>query len=70
MLGQIHPFTKALYEKDGHGHVLVTLGDRSGLFRADGSWIEGEIFEADPQFCNWIAGPKVKHHRLQITDHA
>jgi hypothetical protein len=64
MLGMVHPFSKALYEQDGNGNVRVALGDTVGLFRGDGSWIEGEMFEADPQMCGWIAGPKVVHHRL------
>lgn len=64
MLGMVHPFSKALYEQDGNGNVRVILGDTVGLFRGDGSWIEGEMFEADPQMCGWIAGPKVVHHRL------
>jgi hypothetical protein len=65
MLGQRHPFTGALYERASDGNVIVHVGDKTGVFRADGSWVEGEIFEADPQMCNWIAGPKVRHHRLQ-----
>ena len=32
MKGVRHPFTGALYEPDGNGHVLVTLDGRSGLF--------------------------------------
>ena len=67
MHGQYHPFSGALYERDESGNVLVTCDDRRGIFRADGSWVEGELFEADPQMCNWIAGPKVRHHRLQIN---
>ena len=27
--------------------------------------IEGDIFEADPQLCVWVGGPKVAHHRIQ-----
>jgi hypothetical protein len=65
MLGMRHPFTKALYEQDGGGNVRVTLNGKYGLFRPDGSWIEGEIFEADPQLCGWVGGPKVVHHRIQ-----
>ncbi len=65
MLGVLHPFSRALYEQDGHGHVRVSLNGRTGLFRTDGTWIEGEIFEADPQLCGWIGGPKVAHHRIQ-----
>lgn len=65
MLGLRHPFTRALYEQDGHGNVRVSLDGKVGLFRPDGTWIEGDIYEADPQLCGWIAGPKVAHHRLQ-----
>ena len=66
MLGLRHPFSRALYEQDGHGNVRVTTTDgKVGLFRTDGRWIEGEVFEADPQLCGWIGGPKVSHHRLQ-----
>jgi hypothetical protein len=60
-----HPFSGALYEQDGSGNVRVTLDGKVGLFRSDGTWIEGEIFEADPQLCGWVAGPKVAHHRIQ-----
>jgi hypothetical protein len=66
MLGQRHPFSGALYERDHDGRVVVRYDGKSGVFRADGSWVEGEIYEADPQMCNWIAGPKVRHHRFQI----
>lgn len=67
MLGLRHPFTRALYEQDGHGNVRVSCDGKAGLFRPDGTWIEGDIFEADPHLCGWIAGPKVAHHRLQRT---
>ena len=66
MLGLRHPFTRALYEQDGDGHVRVTTVDgKVGLFNADGTWIVGEVFEADPQLCGWISGPKVAHHHIQ-----
>ena len=32
MLGIVHPFTKALYEQDGHGHVRVTRDGKVGVF--------------------------------------
>ena len=41
MLGMLHPVSQALYEQDGHGHVRVSLDGKVGLFRGDGSWIEG-----------------------------
>jgi hypothetical protein len=64
VLGLVHPFSKALYEQDGDGNVRVTLGNSVGRFTAEGVWIDGDVFEADPQFCGWIGGPKVAHHRL------
>ncbi len=66
MLGMKHPFTRALYEQDGHGHVKVTTTDgRVGLFTPSGVHLSGELFEADPQLCGWIGGPKLAHHRIQ-----
>jgi len=65
MLGLKHPFTRALYEKDGHGNVKVTATDgRLGIFSAEGKHLDGELFEADPQLCGWIGGPKLIHHRI------
>jgi hypothetical protein len=65
--GIIHPYSGALYEQDGNGHVLVTLGDATGLFHPDGRWISGELRQADPQLCGWVAGPLIGSHRLART---
>lgn len=68
MLGLRHPFSRAVYEQDGGGNVKVTTTDgKVGRFTSGGVWIDGEVFEADPQLCGWIAGPKVAHHRIQST---
>jgi hypothetical protein len=65
VLGLRHPFTGAVYEKDGDGHVLVTNRDgRTGLFWPNGRWISGEIEECDPQLCGWIGGPQIANHRV------
>jgi hypothetical protein len=64
MLGLVHPFSKALYEQDGNGNVRVSRDGKVGLFGVDGAWLEGDLFEADPQFCGWVGGPKVAHHRI------
>lgn len=66
--GLVHPFTKALYERDGTGNLLVTDGDKQGRFRPDGSWIDGELRECDPHLCGWVAGPQVENHRVGSTD--
>lgn len=69
MMGMAHPFSRATYEQDGSGAVLVTNPDGTwGRFGRDGSWIEGELRECDPQMCNWIGGPKVAHHRVQVDE--
>jgi hypothetical protein len=64
MNGLRHPFTGALYEQDGNGNILVSSGSKSGLFTGKGKWISGELREADPQLCGWVAGPIVGNHRV------
>lgn len=61
-----HPLNpKALYTADGDDTVLVTMGTRWGRFRKDGRWLEGAIFEADPELCLWVAAPRPSgHHRI------
>ncbi len=62
--GLRHPFTGAIYAQDGNGNIIVTDGDRQGLFRRNGSWISGEIKECDPQLCGWVGGPQIGNHRV------
>lgn len=64
MLGIRHPFSKALYEQDGNGNVLVTAGERWGRFTRDGRWIEGELRDCDPHLCGWVSGPLIANHRM------
>jgi hypothetical protein len=61
-----HPlFPNAYYVGNGDGTVIVTMGTRSGRFAPDGRYIEGTLFEADPELCVWVAAPRpAKHHRL------
>ena len=73
MNGIRHPFTGALHEQDGDGRVRVTKLDRasgreiSGLFEPNGRWVSGELEEADPQLCGWVAGPIFGNHRLSAS---
>ena len=53
--GTRHPFTNALYALNADGNIVVTDSDRQGIFRPDGRWISGDIREADPQLCVWVA---------------
>ena len=61
-----HPLNpKALYTADRDGTVVVTMGTRWGRFHKDGQWVEGSIFEADPELCLWVAAPRPSgHHRI------
>ena len=46
--GVLHPFTRALYERIDAERVRVTLAGQSGVFRPDGSWIEGGAARGRP----------------------
>ena len=61
-----HPLNpRAVYTPDDDGTVRVTMGNRWGRFRKDGSWLEGAIFEADPELCLWVSAPRpTGHHRI------
>jgi hypothetical protein len=67
MNGARHPFTRALYELDGPGRVKVTDGDLVGWFTKTGKWLSGELREADPHLCGWVAGPTIGNHRMVET---
>jgi hypothetical protein len=58
--GLKHPFGGALYIAMSDGTVRVEHEGAWGLFQHDGQWIEGEIREADPQFCGWVAAPQAQ----------
>jgi hypothetical protein len=63
--GVMHPFSRAVYEIDDTAAVVVTTKDgQVGRYRRDGSWIDGAVFDVDPQLCNWVGGPRAQH-RLQ-----
>lgn len=51
-----HPLSGALYDLQTDGTVRVEKDGRSGTFRADGSYLSGDIYTADPQMCVWIGG--------------
>ena len=66
MRGIVHPFTKALYEQDGDGHIRVTHEGRQGIFGVDGRWLSGELRESDPHLCGWVGGPQIANHRIAV----
>lgn len=62
--GLLHPFTKAHYQNEGDNIRVTEEDGTTGLFRPDGSWLEGDLRWCDPQLCNWLSGPRFVNHRL------
>lgn len=71
MHGVRHPYSRDLYELDDDGRVRVTSADgtRVAHFTADGRWLEGARFEADPHLCGWVSGPR-NQHRVSRDRHS
>jgi len=61
-----HPLNpNAYYVDNGDGTVRVTMGTRWGRFGPDGRYVEGTLFEADPELCVWVSAPRpTSHHRI------
>ncbi len=51
-----HPLSGALYDLQPDGTIRVEKDGKFGLFEADGTYISGEIYFADPHLCGWIGG--------------
>jgi hypothetical protein len=63
-----HPFDDILYELTDEGLIRLTDGDRQGLFRQDGRWIEGDIRQCDPQMCVWV-GNRPDESQVESDSH-
>jgi hypothetical protein len=61
-----HPLNpNAYYADNGDGTVHVTMGTRWGRFTPNGRYVEGTLFEADPELCVWVSAPRPSsHHRI------
>ncbi len=61
-----HPLIpNAFYVSNGDGTVRVTMGTRWGRFEPNGRYLEGTLFEADPELCVWVSAPRPSsHHRI------
>ena len=55
-----HALTGYVYTTLDDGNVEVEAPDgRKGVFRSDGSWVKGELREADAHLLGFIAGPAI-----------
>ncbi|MAR80725.1 MAG: hypothetical protein CL427_04660 [Acidimicrobiaceae bacterium] len=61
-----HGFSNALYQRVAENRVLVTTDSgATGIFDGEGRWVEGEIYEADPEMCIWLTAKRIESsHRL------
>ena len=55
-----HPLSGALYDLQADGTVRVEKDGKSGIFRADGTYVSGDIYFADPHMCVWVGGRELK----------
>ena len=54
---KLHMLTGAVYDCEEDGVARVTTPDgRTGRFDDTGRWLDGELREADPHLCLWVAG--------------
>ena len=61
-----HGFTGAIYSRAGDDRVRVVMPDgRVGLFDGVGRWVDGELYDVDPQMCVWVSANRIEaSHRL------
>jgi hypothetical protein len=52
-----HPLSGAMYEVGEDGLVHVQQDGRTGVFDEHGVWVRGDLRQADPHLCLWLAGP-------------
>jgi hypothetical protein len=63
-----HPLSGALYDLTANGEIEVTKNGQSGRFTAHGVWLGGEIRQADPHLCLWIAGKQMANRFQQAAE--
>jgi len=61
MRSEPHPLTGIIYEEQGDGIVKVENPEngKHGLFKWDGTWLEGDITYADPHLLIYVGGPNL-----------
>ena len=56
-----HPLSGAIYDLIADGTIEVTTADgKSGLFTANGTYLSGDLYFADPHLCGWIGGRELQ----------
>jgi hypothetical protein len=65
-----HGFSGAMYTPVGENRVKVVMPDgQVGFFDGIGQWLEGELYDVDPQMCVWANADRIAaSHRLSKQD--
>jgi hypothetical protein len=63
-----HPLSGATYDLTTDGTIEVTKNGKRGVFTAHGVWLEGELRQADPHLCLWIAGKQLPNRFQQAAE--
>jgi hypothetical protein len=62
-----HPLSGALYDLIDDGIIEVSKDGLAGRFTSNGVWLDGEIRQADPHLCLWIAGRQLPNRFQQAA---
>jgi hypothetical protein len=62
-----HPLSGAIYDVRDDGLVDVDKHGVRGVFRPDGTWVSGDLREADPHLCGWLAGRQLPTGLTALT---
>lgn len=62
-----HPLSGALYDLIDDGTIEVSKDGRTGRFTSSGKWLDGDIRQADPHLCLWIAGKQLPNRFQQAA---
>lgn len=63
-----HPLSGAVYDLMPEGTIEVSKNGKRGVFTEHGVWIEGDIRQADPHLCLWIAGKQLPNRFQQAAE--
>lgn len=63
-----HPLSGAIYDLQTDGNVRVEKDGKAGIFRADGTYVSGDIYFADPHLCVWIGGRELPSRHRQAAE--
>jgi hypothetical protein len=65
-----HGFTGAMYASAGENRVRVVMPNGTeGIFDGIGRWVEGDLYDVDPEMCVWVSAERIKaSHRLSTQD--